>query len=212
MSSAISLAVSPIAANAAKGVQTRPDSSVSGVLTRQRYATPPSRLPIAVVLLIEHAATMRQENPVSKLIKGKNRILICGVGAALIVLFSYGSVTLSLMKFYRGRLSEQMFGWWLTGMIAETFLPALAALVFWRMARRYRHGWILHILFLPALWVIMWASDSIILYAVDEPDMDGPSGWATMPATMVLIIIVVTYAARLIALGVGSGTPRPTDR
>jgi len=155
---------------------------------------------------------MRQANAVSKLLRGKSRILICGVGAALFVLLRYGSSIFFFMKFYRGRLSEQMFGLWLTGIIAETFLPALAALVFWRVARRYRHGWIFHILLLPVLWVIMWASESIILYAVDEPDMDGPSGWATMPATMVLVIIVVTYAARLIALAVGSGTPRSTDR
>lgn len=155
---------------------------------------------------------MGQENPISKLIRGKDWILICGVGAALFALLRYGSATFFFMRFYRGRLSEQMFGLWLTAIVAETFLPALAATVFWRMARRYRHGWILHILLLPVLWVIMWASESIILYATNDPDPDGPSGWATIPATLVLIIVVVTYAARLIALGVASGTPRSTDR
>ena len=155
---------------------------------------------------------MRQANAVSKLMRGKNWILICGVGAALIVLFRCSSPIFSFMKFYHGKLSEQMFGLWLTGMIGEIFLPALAALVFWRMARRYRHGWILHILLLPALFIIMWACDSAILYAVHEPDMDGPSGWATFPAGMVMIVIVVTYAARLIALAVGPGAPRSTDR
>jgi hypothetical protein len=155
---------------------------------------------------------MGQENAVSKLIAGKNWILICGVGAALIVLFRTGSPTFSLVKFYHHELSGQMFALWLAAMIAETFLPALAALAFWRLARRYRRGWILDILLLPVLWVIIWAGDSIILYAVNEPDMDGPSGWATAPATAILFIVVVTYSASLIALRVRSGAPRSTGR
>lgn len=155
---------------------------------------------------------MGQENAVSKLIARKNWILICGVGAAVIVLFRTGSPTLSFVKFYRHGLSGQMFALWLAGMIAETFLPALAALAFWRLARSYRRGWILDILFLPALWVIIRASDSIILYAVNEPDMDGPSGWATAPATAILFIVVVTYSASLIALWIRSGARRSSDR
>jgi hypothetical protein len=138
----------------------------------------------------------------SKLIADGRWISILGGSAALFVFVSTGQSTLFLIGFYRERLSGLSFALWLAAVVAETFLPALTALSFWQMARRHRYGWVLHLILLPVLWVIVWAADGVILYAAAEPDMDGPSGWATLPATLLLIIVVVTYYSSLAAVTV----------
>jgi hypothetical protein len=141
-------------------------------------------------------------------IAGRHWILAAGVALAVLMLLSTGSHTLDAIAMYRQHLAPQMFALWLTGLIAGIVLPPLAALVLWRVARGRRLGCLVDLMLLPALWGIEWATGSMILHAVDEPDMDGPSGWVTIPATFLTMIVLATYVTALFSVAARASVTR----
>jgi hypothetical protein len=151
---------------------------------------------------------MRDLHTKLKSISGRHWILLSGVTLALLMLLLTGSHTLFAIARYHEQLSPQMFVLWLAGLMGGIVLPPLAAAMVWRMVRGQRLGCLVDLMLLPALWGITWATDSMVLYAVDEPDMDGPSGWVTMPATFLMMIVLATYLACLSALVVRTSAQR----
>lgn len=90
-----------------------------------------------------------------------------------------------------------MFAYWLVGFFVATLSPPVCALFFWLGAKRSRYGWILHLLLVPATYAIMRASIGLMLFAAGEPDTDSLSGWALVPAMLLLVACPVIYYAAL---------------
>lgn len=99
---------------------------------------------------------------------------------------------------YRVTLSPMTFALWLAGFFTTTLAPPAVAIAFWLGAKRFRHGWVLHILLVPAIFVLVRGCVALMLFAADEPDSDGLTGWATDPAVLLMAICSIIY---LIAVG-----------
>lgn len=123
------------------------------------------------------------------------------------ILWISGTSPFYLIEFYQDRLPTPMFALWLSGWLGFTLLPGCVAFLLWRIARRIRWGWPLHILALPAIWATGRLSLSLMLYAADEPDMDGPTGWATLPAMLLMLAVIMAYLIALIRLKVAKHRP-----
>jgi len=129
----------------------------------------------------------------------KPLVIVAAIVIAGILSIS-GTGTFHLIGFYREHLSAPMFALWLSGWLGFTLLPVCVALLLWRAARRIGRGWLLHVFALPAIWVTGNGFGSLMLYAADEPDMDGPTGWATLPAMLLMLVVIVAYLIALIRL------------
>ena len=137
-------------------------------------------------------------------------------GLSLLVL---GIVAFSMIGFrsnpiitlYRGQLSPTMFSIWIAGLVFATSSPILCANLFWWVAKRARHGWLAHLLFVPAIIAAQCGAGELMLFAADEPDMDGPTGWATVPAIMLLVLAVVAYFIALAVSLIDKSRPSTND-
>lgn len=102
-----------------------------------------------------------------------------------------------IIGLYREQLSPSMFSIWLTGLVLVTSSPILCANLFWWFAKRVRHGWLVHLLFMPAIFAAERGSHALMLFAADEPDLDGPTGWAALPGELFFMLAAVVYFVAL---------------
>src|SRR3546814_12182838 len=58
---------------------------------------------------------------------------------------------------------------------------------------RFRYGWLLHILLVPATYAAVRGSIALMLAVASEPDSDGPTRWATDPAVMPMVVCPIVY-------------------
>ena len=135
----------------------------------------------------------------------RNRNLI-GLGTAAIAacyLLADRSQTNGIIGFYRDSLSVPAFACWLVGFVAATISAPLCAVFFWSMAKWLRHGWILHISLVPAIYALVWASSALMLFAAGEPDLDSLTGRALVPATALFVICPIAYFASFAVRKIG---------
>lgn len=111
----------------------------------------------------------------------------------IVACFMEGFRPSPIIALYRDQLSPAMFSIWIAGLVLATSGPILCANLFWWVAKRAHHAWLAHLLFVPAIIIAQCGAGELMLFAADEPDMDGPTGWATVPAVMLLILAVVAY-------------------
>lgn len=78
-----------------------------------------------------------------------------------------------------------LFGWFVA-----TFGPIGIAVLFWRVAKLFRHGWILHLLFLPCTVALYVAGEKVILFATDYTDFDHTLGGPVLQARALFPIAV----------------------
>ena len=83
-----------------------------------------------------------------------------------------------------------------------TLGPIAAAFGFWALATRIRHGWIAHLLFLPALLGLEWLMMSVLFWGARD-DGNGPPGLgvAMIPACGALLVTVLLYYGTLASHG-----------
>lgn len=119
--------------------------------------------------------------------------------AALITAPIFGSFLLlgwqhsGIVGLYSQTLSPMMFALWMASLICATLAPPVVALAFWWGARRTRHGWLLHALLVPVIVALVRGSVAFMLFAADEPDTDGLTGWATDPAVLLMVACPLIY-------------------
>ncbi len=113
------------------------------------------------------------------------------------------SQTNGIIGYYRENLSFPMFACWFAGFVAATISPATCSVLFWLIARRLQHGWIIHLLLLPVIYAAFQASAALMLFAADEPDLDSLSGHAIVPAALLLIICPIVYFVALAVRKIG---------
>lgn len=99
--------------------------------------------------------------------------------------------------FYRDTLNSAGFTVWFSGLMVATLSPPIVAITFWFGSKRGRYGWLLHFLLVPVTYAVLRGAIAIMLMAANEPDSDGPTGWATDPAAMMMLLCPVVYFAVL---------------
>jgi hypothetical protein len=107
--------------------------------------------------------------------------------------FVLGTQPSGIVGLYRETLVPTMFALWLSGFFAATLSPPTVSVVFWLLAKRSRYGWAMHILLVPTIFVIVRGCLALMLFAADEPDSDGLTGWAIDPAFLLMAICPTLY-------------------
>jgi hypothetical protein len=120
-----------------------------------------------------------------------------GVAAITACFLITGTQGSAIVGFYSGRLSPPMFACWLIGIVVATLCSPACAFFFWWGAKRFRFGWILHLLLVPTIYAIIQVSIALMLFGAGEPDTDSLSGWALVPATLLFLVSPVVYFAAL---------------
>jgi hypothetical protein len=98
---------------------------------------------------------------------------------------------------YRDTLTPAGFTVWFFGLTVATLAPPIIATTFWFGSKRTRYGWLLHFLLVPVTYAVVRGAIAIMLVTASEPDSDGPTGWATDPAAMLMLLCPVVYFAAL---------------
>ncbi|MES2057977.1 MAG: hypothetical protein V4564_18715 [Pseudomonadota bacterium] len=128
----------------------------------------------------------------------RNLIALGVAATAACYLLIERSQTNGIIGFFHERLSVSMFACWFAGYIVVTISPATCAISFWLLAKRSRHGWILHLAVAPAIYAIFLAATDLMLFAAGEQDVDPLSARAIIPAMLLLMICPIVY---FVALG-----------
>lgn len=102
-----------------------------------------------------------------------------------------------IASFYRDTLTPAAFGVWLSCLILATLSPPVLATAFWFSSKRLRHGWVFHLLLVPATYALVRGAITVMLSVAGEPDSDGPTGWATDPAVTLMLVCPVIYVLAL---------------
>src|SRR3546814_2594898 len=79
-----------------------------------------------------------------------------------------------IASYYRDTLTPAGFAIWFCGFVAATLAPPAIAVLCWFGAMRFRYGWLLHILLVPATYAAVRGSIALMLAVASEPDSDGP--------------------------------------
>src|SRR3546814_11388686 len=80
-----------------------------------------------------------------------------------------------IASYYRDTLTPAGFAIWFCGFVAATLAPPAIAVLCWFGAMRFRYGWLLHILLVPATYAAVRGSIALMLAVASEPDSDGPT-------------------------------------
>jgi hypothetical protein len=102
-----------------------------------------------------------------------------------------------IANYYRDTLTPAGFAVWFSGLILATLSPPIVAITFWFGYKKARYGWLLHLLLVPVTYAVVRGAIAIMLMAASEPDSDGPTGWATDPAAMLMLLCPVVYFTAL---------------
>src|SRR3954470_11542760 len=86
----------------------------------------------------------------------------------------------------------------LLGWFVATFGPIGAAVGFWRLAKRVRASWLLHLLFVPCAFALLLAGQAPMLFVIGEPDFDSAIGGPVLQAGLLFAIAVAVYLAALV--------------
>lgn len=89
------------------------------------------------------------------------------------------------------------FAVWCTGLGVATLAPSILAAGFWYISKTLRFGWLADLLLVPATYAVVSGSITLMLLVAGEPDRDGPTGWATDPAVLVMLVCPAAYYAAL---------------
>jgi hypothetical protein len=102
-----------------------------------------------------------------------------------------------IASYYRDTLTPAGFAVWFSGLMVATLSPPILAIIFWFGSKKARYGWLLHLLFVPVTYATVRGAVAIMLIVANEPDSDGPTGWATDSAEMLMLLCPVVYFAAL---------------
>jgi hypothetical protein len=150
-------------------------------------------------ILFVYAGPTSQEGDMGN----RNLIVLAIAATVACYLLADRSQTDGIIGFYRETLSGPMFTCWLAGLVAATISPAACAVFFWSTAKRFRRGWILHLLLVPAIYGLDQLCTALMLFAADEPDLDSLTGHALLPATLLFMICPIIYFAGLCVRKIG---------
>lgn len=108
-------------------------------------------------------------------------------------------------------ISEKVVG--CSGWLLATFGPIASAIVFWRLSKTARKGWMLHLLLLPMAFAFLRIGASIMVAVTGGlPDFDDTLGGPVLQAFTLLILTIVGYYLAVLIRVLGRRTGRPNVR
>ena len=96
-------------------------------------------------------------------------------------------------------VAKQVLG--VAGWFVATFGPIGVAVCFWRLAKRVRAPWIVHLLFLPCAYALLMGGGYLMLFVIGDPDFDATLGGPVMQAALLFAVALVLYFAAVIYRG-----------
>lgn len=87
----------------------------------------------------------------------------------------------------------------LLGWAIATFGPMGLAAGFWRLSKRIRARWLVHLLFVPCALALFRAGDALMLFVAGTPDFDDTLGGPEMQAALMLLIAAAAYLAAILS-------------
>lgn len=124
------------------------------------------------------------------------------IGSAIAATIACGLVEISqtsaIVGHYREALPPAMFASWFAGLAVAIVAPPACGVLFWRIAPRWRRGWIAHLLPLPLSYAVFQAAAAVMLSASGEPDDDSLTGHALLPAMLLVLVCPLLHLAALV--------------
>jgi hypothetical protein len=87
----------------------------------------------------------------------------------------------------------------LAGWAIATFGPMAVAALFWRLAKRVRARWLVHLLFLACAIAVFRAGDALMLFVTGTPDFDDTLGTPEMQAALMFVVAAAAYLAAILS-------------
>jgi hypothetical protein len=135
----------------------------------------------------------------------RNRSLI---GLAIIATVACCSIeasqTSGVIGHYREALPPAMYATWIGGLIIAIMAPPTCSVLLWPIGARSKHGWIAHLLLLPVIYVAFQIAAAVMLSAAGEPDLNSLTGYALLPAMLLMVVCPAGYLIALAARHVHS--------
>lgn len=128
----------------------------------------------------------------------RNRSLIgLAITTTVACCFIEASQTNGIIGYYRVALPPAIYATWVAGLLMAIMAPPTCSVLFWLIAARSRHGWIVHLLLLPVIYAAFQIATAVMLSATGEAGLDSLTGHALLPA---MLLSVICPSAYLIAL------------
>lgn len=105
-------------------------------------------------------------------------------------------------------ITEQAIGCF--GWLLATFGPIASAIVFWRLSKTTRKGWMLHLVLLPIAFALVRFGASIMVAITGGlPDFDDALGGPVLQAFALLILTIVGYYSAVLVRVLRRPTEQP---
>ncbi|HEY5722225.1 MAG TPA: hypothetical protein VIT45_07870 [Allosphingosinicella sp.] len=129
-----------------------------------------------------------------------NRFDKMAVGAAIVATLICRSDTMNAYYWHLEILHSSAMTWTIAvaGWIIATYGPIAIAAWFWRLAKRVRAPWVLHVLFLVCAVITLSTGVSLMLLAGGDTSSDHQTGEAVMTPALLFVVAVGAYFAALI--------------
>jgi endonuclease/exonuclease/phosphatase (EEP) superfamily protein YafD len=130
-----------------------------------------------------------------------NRLEIVGLAAAVVTSWLCVRGALDASEAYQiGRsmtAGTKTLG--LAGWAIATFGPMAVAILFWRLSKRVRARWLVHLLFLPCAIALLIAGEALMLHVTGTLDFDDTLGAPEMQAALMFLIAAGAYLAAILS-------------
>lgn len=110
---------------------------------------------------------------------------------------------------YRAQVPEGMLPVGLAGWAIFTYGPIAIAVAFWRLAKRIRAAWALHLALLPGMWILHRIGGDLMLSVIDDPDFDATMDAPLMAGTLLCLIAIAGYFGGRLLRTIGSSADQP---
>jgi len=99
---------------------------------------------------------------------------------------------------YESQMTDGGKPLWITGWVVASYGPLCIAAAFWRLSKRVRYPWLLHLLFVPGALLTLRAGESLMPSVIQDPDFDSTIGAPVMAAIFCSFAAVIIYFGAVI--------------
>jgi Mg/Co/Ni transporter MgtE len=130
-----------------------------------------------------------------------NRFDVFALAAAVVTSWLCLRAALDASEAYRMArpLTAEMQTLGLLGWAIATFGPMGLAVGFWRLSKRFRARWVIHLLFLPCAIALLLAGAELMLFVIGHRDFDDTLGGPVLQAALMLVLAVAAYFAAVVS-------------
>ena len=140
---------------------------------------------------------MSADPPDSRMLMKKVGGVAYAVAAIVILLLAAKDVENALLWLHAFSTSTSTFAFCLAATAFATFGPFALSLWCWRVVGRVHSTWVVHLLFIPCAYAIVYIGASALDFADGRPGSDEPAGYALVAAFLLLGLTVIVHAAAL---------------